>query len=137
MAAYRRILMLLVCKRGGKATQAMLLSLLKEDGVKQVIQIMNSGDEVQLRKMAAMLLIKLLDKNPKVQERISEQLGFDLVYASDGVARVCLNKIPQKFVKMLRSKGTSLKVILEQINKIEYNATKKTQSWTESYWFFP
>ena len=81
----------------------MLWSLLKEGGVQQVIRMMNSAEEVQLRKMAAMMLIKMLDRNPKVQESISEQLGFDLVYASDGVARVCLNKIPQKFVKLLRT----------------------------------
>ena len=55
------------------------------------------------------------------------------MYSSDGVARACLNKIPQKFTKVLAKQGgKSLKVILDQVSKIEYKPVQDN-----FYWVFP
>ena len=71
-------------------------------------------EDCQLRKLAAIFLCKLTHENLQAQESICEALDFDLVYSSDGVARVCLNKIPQNLQNLLRKKeGQSLKVILD------------------------
>ena len=62
-----------------------------------------------------------------------------MIYSSDGVARVCLNKIPQKFTKVLTKQGKSLKVILDQVSRIEYKPEEKASQARQHdfYWVFP
>ena len=73
----------------------------------------------------------MVHENVQVQESFCDHLGFDIVYSeNDSVARVNLNKIPQKFINLLRKQGKSLKVILDQINKISCPAK-------QYYWVFP
>ena len=105
--------MLLSCKRKRKLTQSIVLELLGTEGLSKIVKIMNGSLSAELRKLAAIFLCKLVHENTCVQERFCERLGFDLIYSSDGIARVILNNIPKKFVNLLRKQGRSLQVILD------------------------
>lgn len=56
--------------------------------------------------------------------------GFDPVFDDDGVARVCLNRIPQKFKDLLSRQGHHLSVIVDQVRKIKHDPKV-------SFWSFP
>ena len=130
---YRQLLALLMCKRKRKQTQNVVFQLLGSKGLSMIVKTMNLAPSAEFRKLAAIVLCKLVHENTILQERFCERLGFDLIYSSDGIARVCLNKIPQKFVTLLKKQSRSLPVILDQINKIQH-PTKDPPTF---YWVFP
>ena len=78
----------------------------------------NLVTEPENRKVAALLLCKLVHDNSTVAETLCSLSGSDLIYDSDGIARVSLNKIPRKLTNLLRNQGHNLKLVLNQISKI-------------------
>ena len=91
---------------------------------------MNNSKESEMRKLAGIFLCKLVHNNIQVQEKVCEALSIDLLYANDHIARICLNQMPSKFKKLLLTQNTGLKVIIDQINKLQHNPK-------QYYWVFP